>query len=541
MMKYTKTAAALSLTSILGTLITGCTQQLPKSFALQPATETFGSNNLIDVNTKLDMLWVIDNSGSMDVSQEHLREGFATFAARYMKPTWDIRIAVITTDTYLANPAFANYLNSNVVGSGYNSPYINGNTQTFGSATVPGRTSAFVNPAGPAIFNSGNPRLTNGHTYRQEHPQWNANYAKLGTRNHDGPLTTLCWEGEDYFLKSKSKCWIRDAAGANTGPSHCAAPSASEDSMSQCVNTLMNDTVHSGKSIISTLPPAGTPADAAWTAQLTQDFLTNLSTGSTGSGRERGLASVMQFITDNEAAGSTTKFFRPGALRTIVFVSDEDDQSMIIPSTLPGGFDPSTYFVSCPSKTVDGYTYTVQGACPDPTKLIPTATYKAQLDSFFQSLDGSTSNPNYFTVPIVLMGGQAISDIHAQRRTESNYIGEGNGSVISDRGDRYIEFANLVGNGSVAMEFASTDYSPILDAVGRVIVQKKAVFQLQRAPASSEEMRVQVLHADGTATLITSANYSVSGKTLTITNDDIILALSATDKISIAYQPRSVN
>lgn len=519
---------------LIPSLLISCTGQMPFRFIQQE--ETFSTSQ--EVNTKIDILWVVDNSGSMDVSQERLREGFSAFATKYMKPNWDIRNAVITTDTYLANPAFSGYLNSQIVGSGFNSSYINGVTQTYGSVTIPGRTSPFLNPASSSIFNNSSPRLTNGHTYSQEHPQWNSNYAKLTTNNHDGPLTTLCWEVEDFFIKSKSRCWIRDS-GVNTGPSHCAFPSLNEDSMSQCVNTLMNDTVHSGQPIISTIPPAGVLADAAWTAKITQDFLTNLSTGSTGSGRERGLASVAQFISDNEADSSTTKFFRQNALRAIIFVSDEDDQSMVLPSPVPAGFTPETYFIACAPKTVDGYTYTVEARCPDPTKLIPTETYKNQLDLFFQKLDG-TIIPNYFTVPIVLIGGQAIKDIHAQRRLEANFIGEGNGQVISDRGDRYIQFASQVGNGSIPMEFASTDYSPLLDAVGKVIVQKEAVFLLKRAPNGTEDLTVSVLHADNTKAVVDVSKFQLVDKTLTITDLNFMLSLSSTDKIVINYQPKTV-
>src|SRR6478672_3179624 len=88
--------------------LTGCTGQLPGSFRYSQQEQAFTSE--LSINTKIDLLWVVDNSSSMDIAQSKLRNGFATFAAKYMKPTWDIHVAVITTDSYLADPAWQSYL-----------------------------------------------------------------------------------------------------------------------------------------------------------------------------------------------------------------------------------------------------------------------------------------------------------------------------------------------------------------------------------------------------------------------------------------------
>ncbi len=524
---------------------TSCTGQVPGSLKFAQTADLF--NSTVNVNTKLDILWVVDNSGSMDVSQETLRNGFATFAQKYMKPNWDIHSAVITTDTYLANPAFKNYLASTVSGSvNYDSPYINGTNTVYGtpSSTLEGRTAAWVNPAwAPNLFSEVSGKLipTHGITENQQNPNYGPNYAKLLPMIHDGPTTTLCWENESLFLTSYSQCAIRDNQNGNTGPTHCANPAAGESGLSQCVNTVMNDTVHTMMPIISTIPPTGTPADSAWTNQLVDNFIVNLSTGSSGSGRERGLASIAQLMSDNEAPGSATAFFRPGALRVIVIVSDEDDQSLAYPNPVPSNFDVNTNYADsfCLPKTVDGYTYRVQAACPDPTHLVPLATYKSQFDSFFSTLDGTTGNPNYFVVPIVLSAGASIQQIHLERQAEALAAGVGY-QVISDRGDRYIDFANLVGNGSVVMDFASTDYTPILGAIGQAIVAKKSVFTLTRAPGSADSVSVYVMHADGSSTQISTSNFTISGTTLVITNYDLLLGLSSTDQIAISYEPSSV-
>ena len=117
-----------------------------------------------------------------------------------------------------------------------------------------------------------------------------------------------------------------------------------------------------------------------------------------------------------------------------------------------------------------------------------------------------------------------------QLRTE-----RGTGEI--DRADRFIQLGNLVGNGSMVTDLASADFSPILDAIGSVIVSKKATFQLSRAPTSEEEMIVWIVHVDGSRTLIPADKYTVSGTTLTITDDDVVLSLTDTDHILVNYQP----
>ncbi len=518
-----------------------CTGQLPNAFRLRQASESFENSQSID--TKIDMLWVIDNSASMDVSQSRLRDGFSAFAQKYMKPNWDIRVAVITSDTFLAHSAFTGYLNSQYEATGYKSNYLSRIT----SGGIPGRSTPFVNPSwAPALVNtneaSGNfGRFTTGSRVKDNWPKYGPNWAKLQAGNHDGPMTTLCYENNPYFFKGVGNCRIRDDETANTGVSHCVTPSGAETSVTQCINTSMNDTVHSGKPVISTMPPSGTPANAAWTNQLVSDFLVNISTGASGNGSERAMGSVLQLFADNET--TATPFFRTGALRVVVFVADEDDQTQSIPSSPPGGFDPWSYYSSsCTPKTVDGYTYTIS-YCPDPSKLVPVSTIKSQFDAFFSNLDtvpgGPAAAPNYFVISLVAINGSAIQSLHAERCTEENAI-FGSCSTSVDRGDRYLQLADLVGNGSLKMDITATNYSPILDAIGQTVVAKKSVFTLARAPTGSEDIIFMIRHIDGSIEVVSPSQYTLSGKTVTVTDYNFLLTLSATDRIEIAYQPRSV-
>lgn len=532
----------------------GCTEQLSNSFRLAQQEETFSS--MTNVNTKLDMLWVVDNSPSMAPSQKKLRDGFRAFADRYMKPTWDIRVAVISQDTFLAHPSFRDHLNGVDNGwfsrpAGYQSTYLNP-----ASGANPRRTTPFVTPAYWTAAGSGisaNGTVTgNGALVRLVQPDYGganlnapvsagnpSQWARLLPGRHDGPLTTMCWTtSSNAFFYGAPNCPVRDQQNIYSGTSGCVNGGVGvNDSAAQCVNTLMNNTVRSGKPIISTLPPSGTPADAAWTQQLYADFAVNLSGGVSGLGIEKFFNSMQQLIADNES--TSTKFFRPDALRVIVIATDEDDQSMVFPA---GQIAPTSFGydsgASCPWKTVDGHTYRLQ-ICPRLADSLPVATFKTQLDDFFRVLDGKApgqGDPNYFVVTISPKTGDVIQDLHDAAGEDSG----GYNSVSVDRADRLFAFADSVGNGSLKLELTSADYSPLLDAIGLVIVSKKAVFTLTRAPTTVEEMIVWVLHADGSRTVIQPSQFTVVGNVLTITDEDFLLTLTSTDRILVNYQPRSV-
>jgi len=551
---WLKTTASIAGLSGLAGLV-GCTGQLPGSFRYQQQLEKFSTSQ--EVNTQIDLLWVVDNSASMDVSQRKIREGFSGFAARYLRPNWDIRMAVITTDTYMADPSFSTYRNTTIPG-----------TTNYNSTYVAGRALPYQNPASNAsLYNNTTKRFTNGIKYGELVPAWGTSWSRLLAGSHDGPTTTMCVEILPYFLNGVSRCSVRDAMttaqGQALGMDPCTNPDTASgaSSLEGCVNTTQNNSLHSGKPILSTQPPTGVAGDAAWTQALVRDFLVNISVGSSGQGSERGMSSVLQLVSDNEATSS--KFFRPGALRAILFVSDEEDQSMITPATLPAGFGPTTHYqcdsarlaelnpgdsrvatqcpasaFRCPEKTVDGLTYRVSYCPKGDAPLLPVATVKSSLDSFFRNLDGAaaTADANYFVVGILPTTATSIQSMQAERATEDTNVGVLKQWAV-DRGDRYLDLINSVGNGSMALDIASSDYSPVLDAIGRALVSKKATFTLARAAGATEDMLVWIEHADGTRTQLAPSQFSTSGTTLQIIDLDLVLSLSSTDRIAIDYQP----
>ncbi len=579
--------------SLAGLFLVGCTGQLKEAFRYAQQEQVFSSQ--LEVNTQVDLLWVVDNSASMDVSQDNLRKGFAAFAQKYMKPNWDIQVAVITTDTYLADPAYHSGLD--LLGTPYTG-YLDrmAVAGTYSSAWVQGHAAQWANPGwAPGLLDLGatSPtygKFAGGVHYHDLVPAWFAygasdptiTFARLLPGLHDGPIAALCTEDfpTRHFFAGRPKCSTRDF-GPNTGPSHCLSPDtgAGETAISQCVNTVQNDTVRSGKAILRTMPPSGTPGNQAWIDQLVADFRVNITTGSAGHGSERGLESVLTLLKQNES--TSTPFFRPGSTRGIIFVSDEDDQTLLEPVTAAelGTYKPNTDYrcdlagtqalnggnasptccssgcayqpftldgsgapVECSLKFIDGTTR-VASICPRQDKLRPVSSIKAEMDAFFSTLDGPQGDPtSYFVSVITPLTLASIQAMQASRDTEDAAAAVQKIQAV-DRGDRYLELADLVaaptGKPAVKMDIGSSDYGPVLEAVGRAIVEKKSSFTLSREPTGSEDMIVAVLHADGTRTLVSPAQYTINGRTLTVTDLDLVLAFASTDRVLINYQPKT--
>ena len=241
------------------------------------------------------------------------------------------------------------------------------------------------------------------------------------------------------------------------------------------------------------------------------------------------MSSVLQLLSDNEGVSSTTKFFRPNSLRVVVFVSDEEDQSMTIPVPAASSYTPATDYIGNCNVNVDGTNFFVNN-CADSAKLIPVSSVKTQLDSFFRGLDNSgvSGDPNYFIVSIVASTAASVTAIRAI---------DGNQDTI--RADRYIALGNAVGNGSLVEDLGDSDYSSLLDAIGLSIVSKKATFTLARAATGQEDMIVWVKHTNGTQDVMPYNVYTVSGNVLTIVDNNYLLTLSATDQIVVNYQPKT--
>lgn len=356
-----------SLTFLSIVMLTACTQGTRVNNA--DVSKSFAT---VDVNTQIDMLFVVDNSASMDVAQEKLRDGLQAFANTYLKPTWDIQIAVIPSDAYLANSAFSGYLATEYLsydGSRLRSNYLGNqypNLSAEKKALLP-----FVDAAN-SVFNNANPALNyakynNQFTFNRLVPAWGPHYAAP----IDGPVAGLCVEQLPYFSSADvggnpvvgPKCKTRDLSAVYVNATDCTH-AVGDASITQCLNTVLNDTVHSGTKILKTQIDSGFMADPMstaslseqWIAQLVRNFKINASSGVAGNGSERPFESVKQFMIDNEGylthSPRALNLFRAHSTRVIVFITDEDDQSQSIPPNPVAGFNPFSNYTCDPQALV---------------------------------------------------------------------------------------------------------------------------------------------------------------------------------------------
>jgi hypothetical protein len=85
---------------VIGLLSSSCEKATPSFHFASDEQHFLVSPDLIEVPAKIDVLWVIDNSGSMATSQNHLAENFPRFIQNFSEKKYDFRIAVTTTDAY---------------------------------------------------------------------------------------------------------------------------------------------------------------------------------------------------------------------------------------------------------------------------------------------------------------------------------------------------------------------------------------------------------------------------------------------------------
>jgi hypothetical protein len=97
---------ALIVTFVGGmTLLSACTKG-DSSYSTLSSGQSFTQSNSGASNAKLDVLWVVDNSSSMDPLQANLTSNFASFIQGFQNKNFDFQMAVTTSDAYLADSNF---------------------------------------------------------------------------------------------------------------------------------------------------------------------------------------------------------------------------------------------------------------------------------------------------------------------------------------------------------------------------------------------------------------------------------------------------
>jgi hypothetical protein len=288
-------------------------------------------------------------------------------------------------------------------------------------------------------------------------------------------------------------------------------------------------------------------------------FKTRADVGTKGIYEEEGFGSVYEMIEKNERKGSN-KLFRPNSQRIIIFLSDENDQTidlkkldqsqpqkLLYSKSYYVGKDPVTaekmlpahFTINCPTSVVEGKTLEPMSICMKPEYLEPVSSFKAKVDEFFRELDGSPSgNPNYFVASIV---GINLSTIEALRRLVTT-------EITHERGDRYLELVNMVGNGSFAMDIGARDYSKILEKIGLEIEERtikhdfkaRTSFEIERAVNTEEPVFVVIIRADQSVVTLTPEQYRITKNQVQLIDKKFNSTLKPGDRIRVNYHPASV-
>ncbi|HRK02084.1 MAG TPA: hypothetical protein PLH57_05415 [Oligoflexia bacterium] len=89
----------------LGSTLTSCGFRDPRIAVLGRSDSTVTSGV---ANNKVDILWIIDNSGTMGPKQTSLRNSINSFMNSFVSKNFDYRIAITTTDTRAVDPLAPN-------------------------------------------------------------------------------------------------------------------------------------------------------------------------------------------------------------------------------------------------------------------------------------------------------------------------------------------------------------------------------------------------------------------------------------------------
>ncbi len=136
-----KTNMMLKATTVFFVIMmTAACNKPASSFSLLAADQQF-TQGAATIAVKVDILWVVDNSGSMAPLQQSLASNFNSFINGFVGKGYDFRMGVTTTDAYLSE---SNFLNNNTY-----SKFRDGNGTTHSGVYIiqpntPNLTNTFI-------------------------------------------------------------------------------------------------------------------------------------------------------------------------------------------------------------------------------------------------------------------------------------------------------------------------------------------------------------------------------------------------------------
>jgi hypothetical protein len=164
------------------------------SFDLLSESASFNQNSA-EINGKIDILWIVDNSGSMQTSQQAVAANFQRFIEKFRDNGFDFQIAVTTSDGY--KDLFVSGLTQSVYKNG---SYIDANGNTVQAPKIirpdtPDLDKAFIANILRGVSGSGDERVFQS----MQAALANTTNQSLGFPRQDAFLSVIIVSDEDDF------------------------------------------------------------------------------------------------------------------------------------------------------------------------------------------------------------------------------------------------------------------------------------------------------------------------------------------------------
>lgn len=180
------------------TLLAGC-QKSTDSFTLLKDGSDY-KQQAVFIPKKIDILWVIDNSGSMDTSQNNLVSNFQSFISRFNQQNYDFHMAVTTTEAW-EKQFNANSLKARIKDGAVlqNSPRIETHSGVFVmNKNTPDLNNVFATNIKQGTLGNGDERAFESFKQALKEP-WNVAF-----RRDDAFLAVILVSDEEDFSHSTS-------------------------------------------------------------------------------------------------------------------------------------------------------------------------------------------------------------------------------------------------------------------------------------------------------------------------------------------------
>lgn len=293
-------AGTLGVIAATAGLLSACNQH-PVSYSSAIGAVEFIQSTAVDGSTKLDMLWVVDNSGSMCQEQTALRNNFELFIEKLNETNLDFHIGVTTTDMN------ANYVLEPVAEPGL-------------LQSTPQPVPGFDRSCHTAVDEDGIPIAGDYQPIRDAIA-----------------AAVSCMQTPDDSFNSVSNADIECALYAT--PQGCSIARAGCGGTTPCTAEDLFPDPGSYRDIPKVLRSSEYKTGATLDiARLKADFACMSLVGTRGYGIEKGLSAAVEAVkleNTGGAAGATTAdttkpnhgLIRPDARFALVFVTDENDCS----------------------------------------------------------------------------------------------------------------------------------------------------------------------------------------------------------------------